>query len=70
MPSKPRKYSVKILWACESTTGYERGKKRNRVRHNFAQDVVMKASEPWYGTESDLCADNFFTSCSLAQQLL
>ena len=76
MPSKPRKYGIKIFWACESNTGYGLnaiaygGKEGNRVHHNLAQDVVMKLLEPWYGTGRDVCTDNYFTSYSLTQQLL
>ena len=76
LPSKPRKYGIKIFWACESNTGYGLnaiaygGKEGNRVHHNLAQDVVMKLLEPWYGTGRDVCTDNYFTSYSLTQQLL
>ena len=76
MPSKPRKYGLKIFWACESSTGYGLnavaygGKEGNRVHHNLAQDIVLKVVEPWYGTGRDVCTDNYFTSYSLAQLLL
>jgi len=76
IPSKPRKYGLKIFWACESNSGYALnamaygGKEGNSVHHNLAQDVVMKLLQPWYGTGRDVCTDNYFTSYSLAQQLL
>ena len=76
MPSKPRKYGLKIFWACESSTGNELnavaygGKEGNRVHHNLAQDIVLKIVEPWYGTGRNVCTDNYFTSYSLAQLLL
>ena len=72
MPSKPRKYGLKIFWACESSTGYELnavaygGKEGNRAYHNLAQDIVLKVVAPWYGTGRDVCTDNYFTSYSLA----
>ena len=73
---KALKYGLKILWTCESTTGYGlnaiaySGKEGNCLHHSLAQDVVIKVLEPWYGTERDVCTDNYFTSYSLAQQLL
>ena len=51
MPSKPRKYGLKIFWACESSTGYELnavaygGKEGNRVHHNLAQDIAVAARD-------------------------
>ena len=76
IPFKPRKYGLKIFWACESNTGYRLnaiaydGKEVNRVHHNFAQDIVLKVVETWYGTGRDICTDNYFTSYTLANQLL
>ena len=70
--SKPRKYGLKIFWACESNTGYRLnaiaygGKEGNRVHHNLAQDIVLKVVEPWYGTGRDICTNNYFTSYTLA----
>ena len=46
------------------------GKERNSVHCNLAQDVILNLLQPWYGTERDVCSDNYFTSYSLAQQLL
>ena len=76
MPSKLQKYGLEILWACETTTGHGLnaiaygGMEENFIHHNLAQDVAMKVSEPWYKTGRDVCKDNYFTSYSLAQQLL
>ena len=76
IPSKPRKYGLKIFWACESNTGYGLnaiaygGKKGNRVHYNLAQNIVLKVVEPWYGTGRDICTDNYFTSYTLGNQLL
>ena len=75
IPSKPRKYGLKIFWACESNTGYRLnaiaygGKEGNRVRYNLAQDIVLKIVEPWYGTGRDICTRNYFTSYTLANKL-
>ena len=76
IPSKSRKYGLKIFWACESNTGYGvnaiayGGKEGNRVHHNFAHDIVLKVVKPWYGTGRDICTYNYFTSYTLANQLL
>ena len=54
IPSKARKYGLKIFWACESNTGYAlnavayAGKEGNRIHYNLAQDIVLKVVEPWY----------------------
>ena len=46
MPSKPRKYGLKIFWVCESSTGYALnamaygGREGDRVHRNLGQDVV------------------------------
>ena len=32
--------------------------------------MVLKVVEPWYGTGRDICTDNYFTSYTLANQLL
>ena len=71
-----KKYGLKIFWACKYNTGYGLnaiaygGKESNRVHHNLTQDIVLKVVEPWYGTGKDICTDNCFTSCTLANQLL
>ena len=76
IPSKPRKYGLKIFWACESSSGYALNdipygvKEGDQVHRNLAQDIVMRLLEPYFGTGRDLCTDNFFTSYDLAKQLL
>ena len=48
MPSKPRKYGLKIFWACESSTGYALnaiaygGKEGDQVHRNLGQDIVLR----------------------------
>ena len=76
MPSKPRKYALKIFWACESSTGYALnamaygGREGDRVHRNLRQDVVMKLVESYFETGRDVCTDNFFTTYNLAKLLL
>ena len=76
MPSKPRKYGLKIFWACESSTGYALnaiaygGKEGDQVHRNLGQDIVLRLLEPYYGTGRDVCTDNFVTSYNLAKLLL
>ena len=41
-----------------------------KVHHNLAQDIVLKVVKPWYGTGRNICTDNYFTSYTLANQLL
>ena len=76
VPSKARKYVLKIFWAYESNNEYAlnaiayAGKEGNRIHHNLSQDIVLIVVEPWYGTGRDICTDNYFTSYTLANQLL
>ena len=76
MPSKPRKYGLKIFWACKSSNGYALnaiaygGKEGDQVHRNLGQDIVLRLLEPYYGTGRDVCTDNFFTSYNLAKLLL
>lgn len=77
MPSKPRKYGLKIFWACESSSAYALkghlygGRNPGEPPHrNLAADVVMTLTEPFFGSGRDVCTDNYFTSHSLARQLL
>ena len=54
MPSKPRKYKLKIFWVCESSTGYDvnaiayGGKEGDQVRKNLSQDIALKLLKPYY----------------------
>ena len=76
IPSKARKYGLKLFWTCESNTGYAlnaiayAGKEGNCFHYNLAQDIVLKVVEPWYGTGRDICTNNYFTSYTLANRLL
>ena len=74
MPSKPRKYGLKIFWACKSSTGYALNAiaygGKDQVHQNLGQDNVLTLPEPYYGTGRDICTDNFFNSYNLAKLLL
>jgi hypothetical protein len=77
MPSKPRKYGLKIFWACESSTGYALNgllyggrQAGDPIHHNLGHDVVMRLCQPFFGSGRDICTDNFFTSYELAVHLL
>ena len=76
MPSKPRKYGLKVFWACESNTGFALnaiiygGRNGDEIHYNLGHDLVMELSEPFYNTGRNICTDNFFTSYQLALNLL
>ena len=77
MPSKPRKYGVKIFWACESTTGFAlngiiyTGKPVDGPPHkNLAFDIVFELVKPFANTGREIVTDRFFTSHMLAKSLL
>jgi hypothetical protein len=77
MPSKPKKYGLKIFWLCEAGTGFAlnaliyTGRGLNEPRHtNLGKDVVMKLCIPYFNTNRDIITDNFFTSHALAKELL
>ena len=68
IPSKSRKYGLKIFWACESSTRYTlntiaySGKEGDQVHRNLGQDIMLRLLEAYYGTGRDACTDNFFTN--------
>lgn len=77
MPSKPKKYGLKIFWLCEARTGFAlngqiyTGRGQNEPIHrNLGKDVVLELCKPFFGTNRDIVTDNFFTSHSLACDLL
>ena len=73
IPSKPGKYGLKMFWACESSSRYALngipygGKEGDQVNRNWAQDIVMRLLESYFGTGRDVCTYNFFTSYNLAK---
>jgi hypothetical protein len=76
MPSKPRKYGLKIFWACESGTGYALnariycGRSGVHPDKGLAETITMELCKPFYGSGRNITTDNFFTSHSLAVSLL
>lgn len=76
IPSKPRKYGIKIFWACEAKTGYAlngciyQGKQGNEVHRNLGHDIVMELLRPYFGSGREVVTDNYFTSHGLAVSLL
>ena len=76
IPSKPRKYGIKIFWLCEAKSGFPLnasiyvGKVGNEVYRNLGKDVVLELCQPYNGSGWDVVTDNFFTSHSLAVALL
>ena len=76
MPSKSRKYGIKIFWACEAQSGFalnawiytEKG--REGGHKHLGKDVVLKFVEQFSGSGREIVTDNFFTSHELAVNLL
>ena len=68
----PRKYGLKMFWACESSSGYVLNGIRygDQAHRNLTQDIVMRLLEPYFGTGRYTCTDNFFTSYNLAKLVL
>ena len=64
IPSKLRKYGLKMFWAYECSSEYAihgisyGGKKGDQVHSNLAQDIVMRLLELCLGTSRDVCTDN------------
>ena len=62
MPSKPKKYGLKMLWACESSTEYSRnavaygGKEVDQIYRNLGQDIVLRLLEPYRKTGRNVCS--------------
>lgn len=77
MPSKPRKYGLKIFWLCEAPSGFALngyiylGRQPGEPAHNnLAFDITMDLCQPFYGSGRNVVMDNFFTSHLLATSLL
>jgi hypothetical protein len=77
MPSKPKKYGLKIFWLCEAGSGFAlngriyTGRGPNEpVHRNLGKDIVMDLCSPYFRTNRDIVTDNFFTSHALAKDLL
>ena len=76
IPSNRRKYGVKIFWLCKAKSGLPLNanvyveKVSNEVHRNLGKDVVLELCQPYNGSGQDVVTDNFFTSHSLAVDLL
>uniref|UniRef100_A0A8D0GYX9 PiggyBac transposable element-derived protein domain-containing protein n=1 Tax=Sphenodon punctatus TaxID=8508 RepID=A0A8D0GYX9_SPHPU len=78
MPSKPAKYGIKFWLCCDSKTSYVlngdiyTGREEGApVAHNLGRNVVMKLVVPnLEGSGRNITMDNFFTSVSLARELI
>lgn len=78
IPSKPAKYGLKIQTICDSQTWYTlnmelyTGKQRDGPYKisNSATDVVLRLSKPIYDSGRNITADNWFSSITLANELL
>ena len=78
MPKKPVKWGIKLWCLCEATsvyclaftvyTGAETGV--DAVTHDLGYRVVMKLMENYLNQNRHVYADNYFTSVSLAKDLL
>ena len=78
MPKKPVKWGIKLWCLCEATSGYclaftvytgvEAGV--DAVTHDLGYRVVMKLKENYLHQNRHVYADNYFTSVSLAKDLL
>ena len=77
MPSKPKKYGVKIFWSCEAKTGFAlngkiyTGRQQNREpERELGKKIVLNLLQPFYKSGRNVVTDNFFTSHSLAVELI
>ncbi|XP_046681546.1 uncharacterized protein LOC124368317 [Homalodisca vitripennis] len=76
IPNKPSKYGIKIVMACDTTTKYMIngipyvGKKTQTGGQPLAEFFVKEITRPIHGTNRSVTMDNWFTSVSLAEDLL
>ena len=81
-PAKPGKYGELIRWSADSQHRYMyKGKpwtkrpedvaaKETHIESNKAKNLVLDLVLPFYGTGRNVTGDRFFTSLSLAEELL
>nr|CAI5866085.1 unnamed protein product [Callosobruchus analis] len=69
IPNKPAKYGIKIVMVCDTAAPYL-GKKTNTEGLPLAEYFVKSVLQPFEGSFRNLTMDNWFTSVSLADQLL
>ena len=67
MPSKPRKYGVKLFWAADSNTGYAlngkiylgRTPSQQGPERELGKKIVLELMKPFYNTGRNVVMDNF-----------
>ena len=77
MPNKPCKYGLKYFNACDVATAYCHnsifyvGKSDDvaEKQKSVATEIVMKLSEPYFGSYRCVTMDNYFSSIPLAKKL-
>ena len=78
IPSKLRKYGMKIFWITEAKSGYAlkgqgqlyTGKIIGEIQRDLGKHVDLNLTKPFYNSGREIVTDNFFTSHSLAVELL
>ncbi|XP_066149861.1 piggyBac transposable element-derived protein 4-like [Euwallacea fornicatus] len=76
IPNKPAKYGVKIVMVCDSSTKYMLdaspylGKKTPTNGLPLSEFYIKELTKSVHGTNRNITMDNWFTSVSLADQLL
>ena len=80
LPSKPRKYGIKIFWCCNSGTAYPLNGEVYLGRQSETaaaakgtdriSDLVKRLVHPWINSDRTATTDNYFTSAELAEDLL
>lgn len=77
IPSKPAKYGMKIWWICDAKTNYPlrgqiyTGKSPDGIREvNQGERVVLDLARKYFYTGRTVYCDNFFTTLTLAQNLM
>jgi hypothetical protein len=76
LPSKPKKYGVKIFWCCEASTGFAlngkiyTGRQDNQEpERELGKKIVIYLVRPYYKTGRNMVKNNFSTPHSLAVDL-
>ena len=75
MPKKPDKYGIKFWVLVDLETKFclalkpYTGADPNRAERSLGCHVVMELIQPFSNKGFNITADNFFTSCELAEEL-
>ncbi|CAL1687546.1 unnamed protein product [Lasius platythorax] len=76
IPSKPAKYGIKVCWICDAENWYPltgilyTGKSATRCEKNQGERVVKELAIPFKNSGRNITTNNFFTTLSLAKDLL